>query len=220
MESRKKGIIFDMDGTLIDSMEGWRHIGSLCLAYCGGDAEAAGPDFDHRIYGMQEEEVVREFAKYGIRFSGRRDFVETYYKAIRPYYETVKPMPGIMEVLEKGRAAGLSMCVATATRRDLAVPVLERLGIMPYMEFLLCCDDVGASKTRPDIYLESARRLGLPLAETVVFEDAAYCIRTLKAAGFTAVGIYDPTADPEESEEVRRLSDLFLQDYGQLLNMF
>ena len=90
---------------------------------------------------------------------------------------------------------------------------------MPYMEFLLCCKDVRAGKEKPDIYLESARRLGLSVSETVVFEDADYCVKTAKSAGFPVVGILDSTAGQEEIQYVREHSDLFLENYSQLLKI-
>lgn len=217
MEKQIKGIIFDMDGTLVDSMANWRHIGTLCLEYLGKKPDR--PDFDRTVYRMKTEELMALFAQYGVRISSRQEYEEIYYAAIRPSYETVMPMPGILEVLEEFRSRGLKMCVATATRSDVAIPVLERLGILPYMEFLLCCNDVHASKEKPDIYLESARRLGLTVPEAVVFEDAGYCVQTAKAAGFPVVGILDRTAEQEETDYVREHSDLFLENYGQLLKI-
>ena len=210
-----KGIIFDMDGTLLDSMGFWRKIGSITLAHLGQTPRE--PDFDRRVYRSSAEEIARIYAEYGIRFSSRSDYVEAYYAAVRPCYEQVKPLPGVLEFLEKMKAAGVRMCVATATRSDIAVPALERLGMMRYFEFLLYCDDVGAGKDKPDIYLESARRMGLAVEETVVFEDSLYCVRTAKGAGFRVVGVLDPTAEQEEIDGMKALSDRFIEGYGALL---
>ena len=217
MEKQIKGIIFDMDGTLVDSMANWRRIGTLCMEYLG--KKTGRPAFGQVIYRMKTEDVMAMFAQYGVKISSRQEYEDIYYAAIRPSYETVVPMPGILEVLEEFRSRGLKMCVATATRSDVALPVLERLGIMPYMEFLLCCKDVRAGKEKPDIYLESARRLGLSVSETVVFEDADYCVKTAKSAGFPVVGILDSTAGQEEIQYVREHSDLFLENYSQLLKI-
>lgn len=217
MEKQIKGIIFDMDGTLVDSMGYWRHIGTLCLESMGKKPDRE--EFDQLVYRMKTSEIVELFARYGIKISSRKEYEELYYSAMKPCYEKVEPMPGILDVLQEFRSRGLKMCVATATRSDVAVPVLERLGIMPYMEFLLCCDDVKAGKDKPDIYLEAAKRLGLPVSEIVVFEDAGYCVDTAKAAGFSVVGILDTTAGEEEIESVRSNSDLFLENYGELMQI-
>ncbi|MGI5893403.1 MAG: HAD family hydrolase [Candidatus Merdivicinus sp.] len=210
-----KGIIFDMDGTLLDSMIYWRRIGSICLKYFGKEPREA--DFDRRIYRMSNEQIIRIFAEYGMTFQNRQDYVNTYYAAIKPYYEKVKPLDGVPEFLKKMQEKGERMCVATATRSDVAIPVLERLDLMKYFEFLLCCDDVGAGKDKPDIYLRAAEKLGYPVAETLVMEDALYCVRTAKHAGFPVIGVMDRTADPEEIAGMRKESDRFIESYAEIL---
>lgn len=217
MKKQFKGIIFDMDGTLVDSMGYWRHIGTLCLEYLGKKPKQEG--FDQLVYRMRTNEILDLFAEYGIKISSRKEYEDIYYSAIKPCYEKVKPMPGILEVLQYFKSRGVKMCVATATRSDVSMPVLEKLGILPFMEFLLCCDDVKAGKDKPDIYLEAAKRMGVEVSETVVFEDAAYCVKTAKSAGFAVVGIQDATASPDEVKMVRQKSDLFLENYEQLLKI-
>lgn len=210
-----RGIIFDMDGTLLDSMGNWRRIGTICLRYLGKETD--DPDFDRSVFRMDTAGVMQLFARHGIVFRNREEYTDAYYRAIRPYYEEVRPLPGVREFLERQKAAGIRMCVATATRSSVSQPVLERLGLMRYFEFLLCCSDVGAGKDKPDIYLRAAEKLGLSVAETLVFEDAPYCIRTAKEAGFTVVGMRDPSAGPEETEEAKMLCDAFYPSYGEIL---
>ena len=81
------------------------------------------------------------------------------------------------------------MCVATATRISSAKIVLERLGLLSYFEFVLSCDDVGVGKSHPDVYLKAAEKLGLPVSECVVFEDADFGIQAARAAGMDAVDV-------------------------------
>ena len=210
-----RGIIFDMDGTLLDSMGNWRKIGTICLQYFGKSTQ--DPDFDRSVFRMSEEEVLQLFAQYGITFESRREYVDAYYQAIKPYYETVQPIPGVRDFLEQQKAKGIKMCVATATRSDVSRPVLERLGLMQYFDFLLCCSDVGAGKDKPDIYLKAAEKMELSVSETIVFEDSAHCIRTAKQAGFYVIGVPDPSAQPEEVEKVKHLCNRFVPDYFSLL---
>lgn len=206
-----------MDGTLLDSMMYWRQIGSVCLEHFGKKPQEK--DFDRCIYRMKEEDIIRTFAKYGIHFQNRKEYVETYYQAIRPYYDRVQPMPGVVDFLREMKAKGVRMCVATATRTDISIPVLERLDMLQWFDFVLCCDDVKAGKDKPDIYLEAARRMGLPVSETAVFEDALYCVKTTKKAGFYTVGVLDPTAEISEIEGVKALSDRYIKDYRELLEV-
>ena len=83
------------------------------------------------------------------------------------------------------------MCVASATAEDLMEACLTRLGIARYFSFLLSCEAVGAGKNRPDVYLESAKRLGAAPTEIAVYEDALYAAKTAKQAGFYTVAVRD-----------------------------
>ena len=213
-----KGIIFDMDGTLIDSMGMWRSLATIFLADNELEPKEAG--LDEKVYLMTVPEMRQFFEKeYGLRYHTLADFQEAYYHAVYCYYRTViRPRPGVFAFLQKIRDAGIRMCVATATRTQSAMLALKRLGFLDYMEFVLCCGDVGAEKDQPDIYLEAARRMGCSVSECVVFEDALYCIRTAKKAGFRTVGIYEKSA-PWEAECIRAVCDLYIEGYEDLLNL-
>lgn len=139
-----------------------------------------------------------------------------YREVDKRYASDIPEKPGIREVLERARAAGIRMCVATATRTSSAELVLGRLGLLPYFEFVLSCDDVGKSKKYPDVYLEAARRLGLDVSECVVFEDALQGVRTAKAAGFRVAAIYE-SASSWEAEEIKACCDRYITAYRELL---
>lgn len=211
-----KGILFDMDGTLVDSMGMWYHLGSMILKAEGKTAKE--PDLDAKVCWMTVPEMKEFFEKeYGIQCRDFSAFTELYYREVdKCYASTIQAMPGIRKVLDAARAAGIRMCVATATRISSAKIVLERLGLLSYFEFVLSCDDVGAGKSHPDVYLKAAEKLGLPVSECVVFEDALVGIRTAKKAGFTVVAIRDPNAY-WEAEEIRGLCDRYLTRYEDLL---
>ena len=83
------------------------------------------------------------------------------------------------------------MCVASATAEDLMEACLTRLGVAKYFSFLLSCETVGAGKNRPDVYWESAKRLGAEPVEIAVYEDALYAAETAKSAGFYTVAVRD-----------------------------
>ena len=204
-----------MDGTLLDTMWGWRHIGTLCLECFG--KKPLTPDFDQRVYRMSDSQVAAEFQKYGIALRDRAEYIRIYYKAMEPVYAKAEPLPFVLDFLAKMRDMGIKMCIATATDTWEARPALERTGIWAYMEFALCCTDVGAQKDKPDIYLRAAEKLGLDAAEAVVFEDAAYCVKTAKSAGFRVVGVKDHTASPEDIGQVRQQADRFIESYAELL---
>ena len=105
------------------------------------------------------------------------------------------------------------MCIASATRRDVSEPLLQKTGLMDFFEFYIDCPEVGKYKEHPDVYLAAARRLGADISECAVFEDAEYCASTSHKAGFFTVGIQDDVADAEG--DTRRFCDVFFDDWRE-----
>lgn len=172
----KKGIIFDLDGTLVDSMMHWR-------------------SFDWNKTTLEEAYVVLK-ELYKTKIELKRD---------------------ALKALELFNKNGFKSCIATATRTSVCAPCVERLGISPYVEFIICSDDVGTNKHHPDIYLEAARRMGLEIEDVVVFEDQLYAARTAKEAGFTVVAIHDKQSE-HHTEELKALADDYITFYSELFN--
>lgn len=171
----KKFYIFDLDGTLCDSMRLWRN-------------ETVNCDFFDRVQ------------------------TEAAYDRMREHYRTdIALKEGAWEFLEKAKAAGIKMCIASATRRDVSEPLLQKTRLMDFFEFYIDCPEVGKYKEHPDIYLAAARRLGAAISECAVFEEAEYCAATSHRAGFFTVGIWDEVAD--EEGDTRRFCDVFFDDW-------
>ena len=98
------------------------------------------------------------------------------------------------------------MCIASSTAEKLVRECLRRLEVEGCFDFVLSCEEVGVGKSRPDVYLEAARRFGATPAEVAVYEDAPGAIRTAKQAGFYVVGVKDASA-AAYWDEIRSLSD-------------
>ena len=104
------------------------------------------------------------------------------------------------------------MCVASATAEDLMDACLTRLGVAHYFSFLLSCETVGTGKNRPDVYWESAKRLGAQPKEIAVFEDALYAANTAKQAGFYTIAVRDDSNQPHW-ETLSALADEVILDW-------
>jgi len=210
-----KGLIFDMDGTLLDSMYYWRRWGDMFCEHFGFPKWEALNEIIQDLPLRQIRDRVNEH--FGLSYT-EEDFEEVLYAVMRPLYRSrVRPKPGILAFLQAAKAKGLQLCVATATRLDAAMIGLEACGLAPYLDFVLTVPQVGRGKEFPDIYQACVRRMGLRQEETVVFEDAGYCVDTLKRAGFSVVGVEDAYTPPAEWAHIAALCDRTVGDYRALL---
>ncbi len=187
----KKYAIFDMDGTLVDSMGFWKQLGVEYLTSRGISREAA-EGVQERVKAMTMTECAALFQSvFHLSQTPEEIAGEINGMMDRHYQEDVPLKPGVAAYLAGLKARGVRMCVATATAEPLARACLERLGVAKYFDFLLSCEEVGAGKDSPDVFLEAARRFGADPGDAAVFEDAPYALATAAKAGFWTVAVYD-----------------------------
>ena len=188
-----KGAIFDMDGTLVDSLmfwEGfWRAFGKK---YKGCDDYVPPKYIDSRVRAMMFadatawicEELKPDATPQELYEFGNQNLDEHYRNVV-----TVKA--GVFEFLEHLKSRGIKCCVATATEMEFASRALEYHGITKYLDAAISCTDIGVGKDKPDIYLKAGDILGFSEDELCVFEDSYVALETAKNAGFKTVGIFD-----------------------------
>ncbi|HWQ72255.1 MAG TPA: thiamine phosphate synthase [Desulfitobacteriaceae bacterium] len=204
----KKGFIFDLDGTLLDSMTVWDNLAEEYLSGKGVQniplnlkeilkpktlLEAAEYFIENININLPPEQIVEEInlmieEKYKFHFNAKE---------------------GVLDFLENNKH--LKMCVATATDKHLVEHALKRLEIDEYFDFIITSREVGNGKQNPDIFLNAAEKLGLAIDEVVVFEDALHAIVTAKSAGFYTVGVYE-TAFANDHEEIKQIADCFIDN--------
>lgn len=204
-----KGAIFDMDGTLLDSMPVWKRLTQGYLAQFGvhiTDQDYAATE------GFSQPQVAQYFAdRYPELPVDAQGIVDGMDELITTRYETIaKPKEGVLDFLDNLRRRGVKMAVATLTARRHAEKALRDRNMMDYFDFMLTIEDIGVSKREPDIYLQSAARMGLAPDNCVVFEDAPYACTTAKRAGFYVCGVVEPAYAAGE-EELRTASDLVIE---------
>lgn len=217
--SEKFGI-FDMDGTLVDSLPYWRQLYREYLASRGIT------DPPRSIMSQTPSMTAPEAASFFIRSfqlsDTQEEAVAEINRIIGEHYRSHIPLRvGAEEFLQRLEEEGWRMCVASATAPELIDLCLRHLGIRRYFQFALSCVEVGVGKTRPDVYLEAARRLGGAPGQTVVFEDAIIPAATAKQAGFLLASIYNGSPHQDHGE-LRALSDCYLTtwDYEDFSRQF
>ena len=211
------GAIFDLDGTLIDSMSIWDDIAYNFLVSQGVIPK---PDLREKVATM----YLNESAKYLVdEYSldcTPQDFKDYTERIIEDFYvRTVPPKCDAVEFLCKLKKSGVKMCIATATERKLAVPALEHNGMLGFFDGVFSCAEIGLSKQSPEIFDRALEFLGTPKGETFVFEDSYHAVATAAKAGYNVIAISDKSASNDE-EKIKKLSLNFIENYAELDELF
>lgn len=188
--NRIRAAIFDLDGTLLESLGVWEAMDRRFLAERG---IAYTPDYTEAVSAMHFAEAADYTVKrYGFR-EKPEEIVRIWTEMIRDEYAHVIPMkPGAKEYLASLRERGVKLGVATALSEELYSAVLRNNGVYGWFSAFASVCEGKRGKEFPDVYLLAARRLGVPPAECAVFEDIPEALRGAKAAGMVAVSVFDP----------------------------
>lgn len=206
--------IFDMDGTLIDSMSAWRNLGK---DYLKGKGIKAPENLNDIIISMSMAESANYFREeFGIKDSVRQITIDINQLIENKYKYEISIKPFAREYLLKLKEEGVAMCVATASPVKLAEIALRRLGILEYFSFVVSCDDACLGKNKPDVYYLALEKMNGNIKDTVIYEDADYALKTAKKAGFYTIGVYDESAE-KSKEEMRLLCHEYIESFQSLL---
>lgn len=213
-----KGVIFDLDGTLIDSMKIWTKIDRKLLRENG--VENIPPDISDRVRKMTIEESAQYFIdEFGFECTSEY-IIKRIEELVRIEYEENIPLKSYAaEFLDYLDEKKIPYGVATATYKGLAEAVLKRCGIWEQMRFLLTEVEYPLGKNFPDIFLGGAERLGLEPEEVLVVEDSLHCIETAAKAGFITAGVYDEVSWNEQSL-IADTADYYVRSLKELEILF
>ncbi len=213
-----KGIIFDLDGTLIDSMKIWTKIDRRLLRENG--VENIPPDISDRVRKMTIEESAQYFIDEFRLECTIEYIIKRIEELVRTEYEENIPLkPYAKEILDFLDEKGVPYGVATATYKGLAEAVLKRCGIRERIQFLLTEIEYPLGKNFPDIFLGGAKRLGSEPEEVLVVEDSLHCIETAAKSGFVTAGIYDEVSWNEQSL-IADMADHYVRSLKELEVLF
>ena len=210
----KKAVLFDLDGTLVDSMWMWKQID---IEFLGRFGYECPEDLQKSIEGMSFSETAVYFKeRFDIPLSLEEIKACWTQMSIDKYRYEVPLKDGVPEFLKTCKERNIRMGIATSNGRDMVDAVVESLQIGTYLDVITTACKVKAGKPEPDIYLEVAKRLGVEPSECLVFEDIPAGIIAGKRAGMQVIAVEDDFSKHMKPEKLK-LADGFIETYFDLL---
>lgn len=209
-----RGAIFDLDGTILDSMWVWKQVD---VNFLGKRGIQIPGDYVKDISAMN----FKTAAEYTIRRFGLPETVqqvmqEWFDMAVREYAEDVQLKSGVREYLAYLKANEIKLAVATSSHEELFLPCLEKNKIYEFFDAFVTTMEVERGKDFPDVYEEAARRLGLKPSECLVFEDILKGVRAAQKGGFYVVAVEEEHSADEKSE-IAQAADKYISDFEEMM---
>ena len=210
-----KAVLFDLDGTLVDSMWMWKDI---YMEYLGKYGITLPPELQEYIEGMSFSEVSAYFKEaFGIKESLEEIKSEWVSMAKYKYTHEVPLKPGALRFLKHLKEQGIPMGIATSNSRDLLDAVLESLEISPYFDCCMTSCEAGAGKPAPDIYLKVAKILKTEPKDCLIFEDTPAGILAGNRAGIPVCAMADENSAGRK-EQILQMADYYAETFDQVLD--
>ncbi|MCI9436451.1 MAG: HAD family phosphatase [Lachnospiraceae bacterium] len=206
-------VIFDMDGSLVDSMWMWR---AIDIEYLGRYGIPLPENLQSEIEGMSFGETALYFKEHFPIPDSLEEIKQTWNRmAWDKYIYEVPLKKGIPEFLNGCRTHGIRLGIATSNSRELVENVAATHQLREYFTSIVTGSDVERGKPAPDIYLEAAGQLGILPSECLVFEDIVAGIQAGKNAGMRVCAVEDAYS-AHDRERKKELADYYIEDYMDL----
>ncbi|MGI6588967.1 MAG: HAD family hydrolase [Peptococcia bacterium] len=208
-----KGAIFDLDGTLIDSLGVWKNLDKDFLKKRGFTVPQ---DIDQVVKNLSFQDAAVYFKEKFHLSQTIAEIMEEWNRMVFDEYAfCIGLKPGVREYLIYLETQGIKIGLATSNTRKLTEVVLRNNGVYDYFEVIKTGDEVERDKNFPDIYLLCAQGLQLEPGQCVVFEDILPGILSAKTAGMKTVRVYDQYSK-HEWEEIKMNADLYISSFEEL----
>lgn len=205
-------LLFDLDGTLVDSSGVWLQIDRDFTARRGLPHTREYHDFVAHTTAPTAAQFTKEY--YHLEESAEEIMAEWSRQALYEYSHTIEAKPHVRSYLAQCRAAGEQMAVVTSSAPELCRAALKRNQLAEYFSQLFFAQEIGLEKRDPELFRTVATRLGTAPTACTLFDDSPVACRGAKAAGMTVICVYDALFSETEAE-MRRLCDGYIHDFSE-----
>lgn len=205
-----EAVIFDLDGTLIDSMWLWK---AIDIAYLGRFGIELPETLQDEIEGMSFSETAAYFKERFNLIDSTQQIKADWNEMAGSYYrEQVTLKNGVMELLEYLKAKDIKMGIATSNSKELVMQIIERFDIGHYFFTIRTSCEVEKGKPAPDVYLKVAEDLAVNPSSCLVFEDVMNGVKAGRNAGMKVCAVYDEFSKGIKDQLVE-LADYYIHDF-------
>ncbi|RKD22378.1 haloacid dehalogenase superfamily, subfamily IA, variant 3 with third motif having DD or ED/haloacid dehalogenase superfamily, subfamily IA, variant 1 with third motif having Dx(3-4)D or Dx(3-4)E [Caminicella sporogenes DSM 14501] len=205
-----KAVIFDLDGTIIDSMWIWEKLDREFLQKRGIDVPN---DLNKDIEGMSFTETVVYFKNRFKLNEDVEDIKSEFIKMAYDYYKNkIELKEGVREFIEFLKSKNIKLGIGTSNLKELVVEVLKRHDIIDYFDTIRTSCEVKRGKPFPDIFLKVAQDLKVEPKDCLVFEDTYAGVLAAKRAGMKVIAVSDELSLPNK-EEICQIADKYVENY-------
>jgi len=199
--------IFDMDGTILDSMPVWKNVDEI---YLGSHNIIPPPDYKKVIAPLTLPECAEYFRSLGVDKENKCIISDIIALVKAEYENNIQLKPGMHKLLHKLFLKEKTICLLTTSDKSYAIPALKRLGIYKYFNAVYTSTGLGLDKRTPQIYKTVCSKYGIPPENTAVYEDTLFAVRSAKGAGCHVVAVYDEAASGDWDEIKNTADEIFI----------
>lgn len=209
-----RGAIFDLDGTLIDSMWVWAKIDDELLRAFGEKPDEEYREAITKLSFREGAEYI--ISRYRLQKTPEQILKQIDDMAMHEYRANIRLKPGVREYLLELSRQGVSLAVGTSCTQALCRAVLESNGIINLFEHFIFANTIPGGKRTPEFFKVCAEKMGLECGDCTVFEDSVFAAQSAKAAGCRTVGIYDDYTG-EQFNALREACGRTIHSFAELL---